>query len=79
MDDDQIEHLHNLIDAGFRLAVVFGEQYREVVEICDRREAHEGPEGDEPAAVFSNGEYAALWACDPSDIVIFDVRPVDYP
>jgi hypothetical protein len=79
MSDDQIEYLKKLLHAGFQLAVVFGDRYREIISICDRREAHEGPEGDEPAANFDNGEYAALWACEPSDIVIFDIRPVDYP
>lgn len=76
MDDEQIEMLKELLASGVRLAVCFGREYREILSIEMRKEAHEGPEGLEPAGVFANGEYAALWAADPEDIVRFDVTPV---
>ena len=76
MDDEQIERLKELFAAGVRLAVCFGREYREILSIEMRKETHEGPEGLEPAGVFSNGEYASLWAASPEDIVTFEVKSV---
>lgn len=76
MDDEQISLLKELFAAGVRLAVCFGREYREILRIEMRKEAHEGPEGLEPAGVFENGEYASLWAANPEDIVRFEVTPV---
>jgi len=76
MGDEQIEMLKQLLASGVRLAWVSGRAYREILSITQRKEAYEGPEGLEPAGVFANGEYVALWATDPEDIVVFDVRPV---
>jgi hypothetical protein len=76
LDDEQIELLKDMLRAGHRLAVCFGREYREILSIELRKETHEGPEGLEPAGVFANGEYAALWAANPEDIVRFEVTPV---
>ena len=76
MNDDQIAYLVSLLDSGIRLAWQSGCEFREILSISLRRETQEGPEGDELAGNFSNGEYAALMAVNPEDVVIFDVRPV---
>jgi len=75
MDDDQIQAIIAMLKAGVPLAWRAGEEYRRIVRFDQRREAWEPPEDDEPAAVFSNGEYVALYAVEPDDIVIFEVRP----
>lgn len=77
MDDDEIEILKALLASGQRLAwQKSGQEYREILEICMRKEAHEDDDGLEPAGVFHNGEYIALYAASPEEIVRFDITPV---
>lgn len=76
MDDEQIEILKQLLTAGQRLAWKNGQEYREILEICMRKEAHEDDDGLEPAGVFYNGEYIALYNAEPTEIMLFNVTPV---
>ena len=79
MDEEEIEWLKTMLARGDRLAWRYGSEYREIVEIGLRKEPHEGPEGLEDAGIFLNGEYVALMACSPDEIVQFEVTGITYP
>lgn len=76
MDDDQIQELINYLKYGTRLAWKCGDNYREILHICDRYEPYETEKDAEPSGVLENGEYISLYSTCPEDIVFFPVRRV---
>ena len=80
MTDRQIEFLKStLLNAG-NLHWVDNEcNYRKITSFGKRDDSGDGTEGDgnfEPVAYFDNGEFIALWNCEPKEFVLLTVLPV---
>ncbi len=67
MTDEQIAHLINLLAIGCRLA--WRDPSGPMREIVSFGMCGESPK--EPAGVFQDGTYCALWAVCPEDILEF--------
>jgi len=69
MDDEQIAKMKSALSSGRRLGWRDpAGPLREIIKVIDADEC--GPTG-EPAGVFRDGKWCALWAVCPEDIIEF--------